>query len=85
LTIESPRALFDLTLRLHDGDPVAPTQILVLGARDDRIATPSDVRATASRHGIVPTILPGLAHMMMLEREWETAAQPIADWLAKLK
>ncbi|MEO8739364.1 MAG: alpha/beta fold hydrolase [Casimicrobiaceae bacterium] len=84
LTIESPRALLDLTLRLHDGNPVAPTQILVLGAHDDRIATPRDVKATATRHGIAATILPGLAHMMMLEHEWETAAQPIADWLATL-
>ena len=29
-------------------------------------------------------ILPRLAHMMMLERQWERAARKLADWLADL-
>jgi len=83
LTLESPRALLDLTLRLHDGKPVAPTPLLIVGASADRIATPRDVRATASLHGIATLIVPGLAHMMMLEREWATVAQPLLDWLER--
>ena len=83
LTIESPRALLDLTLRLHDGKPVAPLPLLVLGASGDRISTPRDVKATASLYGVAPLIIPGLAHMMMLERDWQTAAQPLLDWLEK--
>ena len=83
LTVESPRALMDLMLRLHDGKPVAPAKLFVLGARDDRISTPGDVKATASLYGLQATIVPGLAHMLMLEREWETAAQPLLDWLER--
>ncbi len=85
LTMESARALMDLTLRLHDGKPVAATSVFVLGAKDDRISTPRDVKATATMYGVDATIIPGLAHMMMLEREWKTAGQPLLDWLATLK
>jgi non-heme chloroperoxidase len=85
LTIESARALMDLTLRLHDGRPVAATSVFVLGASEDRIATPRDVRATATMYGVKATIIPGLAHMMMLEREWKSAGQPLLDWLGTLK
>ncbi|MGH8714749.1 MAG: alpha/beta hydrolase [Casimicrobiaceae bacterium] len=81
LAPESPRALMDLTLRLHGGAPVAPARLFVLGARDDRISTPADVRATASLYGVAPVIVPGLAHMLMLERDWETVARPLLAWL----
>jgi pimeloyl-ACP methyl ester carboxylesterase len=82
-TVESPRALLDLMVRLHGGKPVAPSRLLVLGSSEDRISTPNDVKATASLYGITPTIVRGLAHMMMLEREWEAAAQPILEWLER--
>jgi hypothetical protein len=55
----------------------------VLGSHDDRISSPNDVNATASLYGITPTIVRGLAHMMMLEREWELAAQPLLEWLER--
>jgi pimeloyl-ACP methyl ester carboxylesterase len=83
LTVESPRALLDLTLRLHGGKPVAAARLFVLGSHDDRISTLADVNATASLYGIAPTIVRGLAHMMMLEREWECAARPLLDWLER--
>jgi non-heme chloroperoxidase len=83
LSVESPRALLDLTLRLHGGKPVAAARLFVLGSHDDRISTLADVNATASLYGITPTIVRGLAHMMMLEREWERAARPLLDWLER--
>ena len=46
--------------------------------------TPADVQATARHHGVAATIVPGLAHMLMLERQWEKAAREIARWLATL-
>jgi pimeloyl-ACP methyl ester carboxylesterase len=85
LGAESPRALLDLSLRLHwqlperNGVPV-----LVLGAEGDRIATADDVAATARHHGVMAVMLPGLAHMMMLERKWETPARALAQWVAEL-
>jgi non-heme chloroperoxidase len=86
LYAESPRALLDLSLRLHwalparDGRPV-----FVLGAAGDRICTPDDVQATAHHHGVEATIVPGLAHMLMLERRWRLAAEALDDWLDGLR
>ena len=83
MNVESPRALLDMSLRLHMALPERPTSpVLVLGAHDDRICTPSDAKATAHHHGVEATILPGMAHMLMLEPEWEAAAEALAEWLA---
>ena len=82
---ESPRALLDLSLRLHWQLPErggVPT--LVMGATGDRICTPEEVRATAEHHGVEPLIMPGLAHMLMLDRQWEKPARALAAWLAAL-
>lgn len=85
LCIESPRVLLDLSLRLHWQLPERRgVPMLVLGAEGDRIATPDDVRATAHHHGLDATIVPGLAHMMMLERKWEMAAGVLLRWLQTL-
>jgi pimeloyl-ACP methyl ester carboxylesterase len=83
LCVESPRALMDLTLRLHGGRPAAAAPLFVLGAKNDRISTPSDVNATASFYGVKSLIVDGLAHMLMLERGWMTVAQPLLAWLEK--
>jgi pimeloyl-ACP methyl ester carboxylesterase len=83
---ESPRALFDLSLRLDWALPKhATSPVFVLGATDDRISTPDDTRATAAHHDVDATILPGMAHMLMLEPEWEGAAKAIAGWLTTLR
>ena len=82
---ESPRALIDLSLRLHWQLPErGDTPLLVLGAAGDRICTPDDVDATARHHGVEAVILPGLAHMMMLERGWEAPARALARWIATI-
>jgi pimeloyl-ACP methyl ester carboxylesterase len=85
LNAESPRALFDLSLRLHWALPANDHRpLFVLGAEGDLICTPEDVRATARHHNVEATILPGLAHILMLEPEWERAAQPLERWLRTL-
>ena len=82
---ESPRALFDLSLRLHWALPRRePPPLFVLGTEGDRICLPDDVRATATHHGVDATIVPGLAHMLMLEPDYERAAQPLLRWLRTL-
>jgi pimeloyl-ACP methyl ester carboxylesterase len=84
MRVESPRALFDLSLRLHMALPERPVSpVFVLGAENDRICTPADAQATAHHHGVTATILPGMAHMLMLEPEWETAAESLAAWLTR--
>ena len=85
LGVESPRALLDLSLRLHWQLPErGGAPLLVLGVAGDRICTADDVRATAAHHGVTAQILPGLAHMMMLERRWTEPAGALARWLAAL-
>jgi len=85
LGAESPRALLDLSLRLHWQLPErGGSETLVVGAEGDRICSPEDVRATAHHHGVEAVLIPGLAHMMMLERQWQKPARAIADWLSTL-
>jgi pimeloyl-ACP methyl ester carboxylesterase len=82
---ESPRALLDLSLRLHWGLPERKSPpVLVLGADGDRICRPDDVHATARHHGVEATVFPGLAHMLMLEPGWEAVAKAIAGFVARV-
>ena len=82
LSAESSRAILDMSLRLHWLKPERNgTPLAVIGAAADRITTPEDATATARHHDVDATILPGLAHMMMLEPGWERVAQAIARWL----
>jgi len=75
----------DLSLRLHWQLPErGGVPVFVLGAEGDRISTPDDVRATAQHHGVEATLLPGLAHMLMLERKWEKPAKELLRWLGTL-
>jgi len=82
---ESPRALLDLSLRLHWQLPErGGVPVFVMGAEGDRICTADDVRATARHYGVEPVLLPGLAHMLMLDRQWEQPASELLRWLQKL-
>jgi pimeloyl-ACP methyl ester carboxylesterase len=82
---ESPRALLDLSLRLHWALPKKDHRpMFVLGAEGDRICTPDDVRATARHHNVTAVILPGLAHMLMLEPQWQRVASALEAWIASL-
>jgi hypothetical protein len=58
--------------------------MFVLGVHGDRICRPEDVAATARHHGVTATLLPGMAHMLMLEPGWEAAARALHDWMATL-
>ena len=83
---ESPRALLDLSLRLHWRLPDAESPpMFVLGAHGDRICRPEDVVATARHHGVMATLLPGLAHMLMLEPGWEAVADALLAWMSALR
>jgi pimeloyl-ACP methyl ester carboxylesterase len=78
--------MLDLSMRLHWLKPERKgAKLMVIGAGGDRISTPEDVEATARHHDVRATIVPGPAHMMMLDQHWERVAQPIARWLATLE
>ena len=82
---ESPRVLLDLSMRLHWRLPEYESPpMFVLGVHGDRICRPEDVVATAQHHGVTATLLPGLAHMLMLEPGWEGVAKALHGWMADL-
>ena len=57
------------------------TSILVMGAADDRLISPSEVEATARAYHTQAEMFPGMAHQMMLEAGWQTVADRIIRWL----
>lgn len=82
---ESQRALLDmLFLNLPLLHRVKRCPMLVMGAGDDALFGPDMVEATAEAYGAELVVVPGLAHAMMLEREWLRAAEPLHAWLRRL-
>jgi alpha-beta hydrolase superfamily lysophospholipase len=57
------------------------TPLLVLGAADDGLISPSEVEATARAYGTTAEFFPNMAHNMMLEDGWQTVADRILGWL----
>lgn len=85
LNSESPRALLDLSLRLHWMLPERRSPpMFVLGAEGDRICRRDDVLATAQHHDVEAVLVPGLAHMLMLEPAWRLVADALAAWIDSL-
>jgi pimeloyl-ACP methyl ester carboxylesterase len=79
---ESQRALFDLLWPQHFWlAPRGRLPVQVMGAAHDAFFPPSMVESTARWHGVVPHIVPDVAHAVMLEPAWERAAASITDWL----
>jgi pimeloyl-ACP methyl ester carboxylesterase len=83
---ESQRAIIDLSwpqyffVRSSHGVPVR-----VLGGGGDAFFPPSMVESTARSHGVSAEILPAMAHAMMLDPDWQLAADRIIDWLAAIE
>lgn len=79
---ESYLAFLDmLVFRLPRPDRVS-TPVVVLGAENDALFRPKELRATAAAYAGQVKIFPGMAHDMMLEQDWETVADYILKWLA---
>jgi pimeloyl-ACP methyl ester carboxylesterase len=57
------------------------TPMLVLGAENDILFSPREVRATASAYRTEAEFIPGMAHDMMLEPGWADVAERIHAWL----
>lgn len=76
-------------VELQGWRPFAPAPwqappMFVLGGLADRFIGADAVRGTATYYGVLPTLVPRLAHALMLEPRWEDAAQPLLDWLVRL-
>jgi len=57
------------------------TPLLILGAENDRVFTPAEQRKTSRAYKTEAIIYPHMAHDMMLEQGWRTAADQIRNWL----
>lgn len=61
--------------------PATPPPIFVLGAAEDRILDEQAVQELARHLNVTPTLLPGLAHDVMLDTRWGDAAGALRKWL----
>jgi non-heme chloroperoxidase len=79
---ESERAIMELTM-LGWFQPTHFTglPVMVLGGEHDAIFPPETLRSTARLFKTQSLALPDLAHVMMLDRNWESAAASIHAWL----
>ncbi len=79
---ESFRALVDmLLLALPRPKRVHRVPMLVLGAEDDTIFRPAQVRRTAARYGAALRMFEDTAHDMMLERKHQAVADVMIEWI----
>ncbi len=78
---ESYRAYLDMMGLSLPRPELVKTPILVMGAADDRLISPSEVAATAHAYHTQAEMFPGMAHEMMLEAGWQTVADRILGWL----
>ncbi len=88
---ESHRAIWDMMLfnlphtsRILEHLPDGHNSLRVMGAEHDNIIPASLVEMTARSYGVEATLYPGMAHGLMLERDWQKPAQDIVDWLIRL-
>jgi pimeloyl-ACP methyl ester carboxylesterase len=78
---ESYMAFLDMLVFNRPRPAAVKTPMLVLGAANDAIFTPAEVKATARAYHTQATIFPNMAHDMMLEPGWPAVAEAIAGWL----
>lgn len=79
---ESHRAIWDMTLfNLPRTSRVMRTPLKIMGAGHDHLISPSLVHMTAMTYRREAEIFPDLGHGLMLERDWQTVAERIRDWL----
>lgn len=80
---ESYLAYLDMLFRLPKPSRV-DVPMLVMGAENDALFTPEEIRATAAAYETEAVIVPGVAHDMMLDDGWESVAGTILSWLDDL-
>jgi pimeloyl-ACP methyl ester carboxylesterase len=79
---ESDMVILDLLfLDLPPSTPTLDVPVLVLGAENDSFVYRGGLDATASTYRTKAEIFPGMAHAMMLDRDWEMVAARIHGWL----
>ena len=59
--------------------------LLVMGGTRDHLIGLPDLWFTAAWYGTQPVVLPGVAHVIMLDPDWQMAADHVLDWIARLR
>ena len=77
---ESYRAAMEMIYNLPNPKKVK-TPLLVLGAENDAIVAPKKIEKTARAYNADCKIFPQTAHDLMLERNWQTVADFMIEWL----
>lgn len=57
--------------------------VMVMGAENDSFVPPTDIAMTAAYYGARSTVIPDMAHAIMLEPRWEQAADALTTWLTE--
>lgn len=78
---ESFGAALELTFSHLPRPKKVKTPLLVLAAENDRVFTLAEERATAKAYGTEAIVFPNMAHDMMLEKNWQSVADKILEWL----
>lgn len=82
---ESQRAIWDMTMgTLPRPWRVPDHPMFVMGAEEDSLFRPDEVRRTSEAYGAPVHIEPAMAHAMMVEPGWEGIAARIRDWLVNV-
>ena len=79
---ESYRANLEMSYNLPKPQPVK-TPLLVVGAENDALIAPKKIEKTARLFNADCKIFPDMAHDLMLERDWQTVADFMIEWLKK--
>ncbi len=81
---ESYFAFLDMLVLSRIRPQRVKASVLVMGARDDKVVYRRDGRRPARAYGGQAVILLEMAHDMMLEPNWQNAADTILQWLGGL-
>ncbi len=84
LTHESFRMVLDSSmLALPKPKRIVKTPVLVIAAEDDQLFHVNEEKATARNYRAELHVIPAMAHDVMLEKEWQQAADLTLNWLHK--
>lgn len=79
---ESYRANVEMIWNLPKPEKIK-TPMLVVGAENDALLAPAKIEKTARDFNADCKMFPGMAHDLMLEKDWQTVAVFISEWLEK--
>lgn len=77
---ESFRAFVELIVWHFPHPSRIHAPVLVLGAEQDGLIAPEEVRRTAKAYGVEPTLYPNMGHNMMMEPGWQQVGYQILTW-----